>query len=41
MASDALLGMSLNDQIAIVQFGIVMSGLVSIAAGIIVKKRCV
>lgn len=38
MASDALLGMSLNDQIAIVQFGIVMSGLVSIAAGIIVKK---
>lgn len=38
MASDALLGMSLNDKIAIVQFGIVMSGLVSIAAGIVVKK---
>ncbi|NLJ69883.1 MAG: xanthine permease [Clostridiaceae bacterium] len=38
MASDALLGMSLNDKIAIAQFGIVMSGLVSIAAGIIVKK---
>ena len=37
MASDALLGMSLNDKIAIAQFGIVMSGLVSIAAGIIVK----
>jgi len=29
--------MSLNDKIAIAQFGIVMSGLVSIAAGIIVK----
>ena len=38
MASNALLGMSLNDKIAIAQFGIVMSGLVSIAAGIIVKK---
>ena len=37
MASEALLGMSLNDKIAIAQFGIVMSGLVSIAAGIIVK----
>ena len=38
MASEALAGMVLNDKIAIAQFGIVMSGLVSIAAGIIVKK---
>ncbi len=38
MASEALFGMSLNEKIAIAQFGIVMSGLVSIAAGIIVKK---
>lgn len=37
MASEALLGYSINDKIAIAQFGIVMSGLVSIAAGFIVK----
>ncbi len=35
MASEALAGMVLNDKIAIAQFGIVMSGLVSIAAGIL------
>ncbi|NLG25066.1 MAG: xanthine permease [Clostridiales bacterium] len=37
MSSDALAGMGLNDKIAIAQFGIVMSGLVSIAAGFLVK----
>ena len=37
MASQALTGASLNDQIAVAQFGIVMSGLVSIAAGFVVK----
>lgn len=38
MASDALAGASLNDKIAVAQFGIMMSGLVSIAAGFIVKR---
>ncbi len=38
MASEALAGYTLNDKIAVAQFGIVMSGLVSIAAGFIVKK---
>jgi uracil permease len=37
MASDALAGMLLDEKIAIAQFGIIMSGLVSIAAGFIVK----
>jgi len=37
MASEALSGYSLNEKIAIAQFGIVMSGLVSIAAGLIVN----
>ena len=38
MASDALAGYGLNDKIAVAQFGIIMSGLVSIAAGFIVKR---
>ena len=38
MGSEALLGASLNEKIAVAQFGIVMSGLVSIAAGLIVKQ---
>ncbi|MEN6316814.1 MAG: solute carrier family 23 protein [Clostridiaceae bacterium] len=38
MASDALAGASLNDKIAVAQFGIMMSGLVSIAAGFVVKR---
>ncbi|MGI6188718.1 MAG: xanthine permease [Clostridiales bacterium] len=38
MASEALAGYTLNDKIAIAQFGIVMSGFVSIAAGIIVNR---
>lgn len=38
MASDALSGSSLNEKIAVAQFGIVMSGLVSIAAGLIVAR---
>jgi len=38
MGSEALLGASLNEKIAVAQFGIVMSGFVSIAAGFIVKQ---
>ena len=38
MSSEALSGYALNDKIAIAQFGIVMSGLVSIAAGLIVNR---
>ncbi len=38
MGSDALAGLALNDKIAIAQFGIMMSGLVSIAAGLIVRR---
>lgn len=38
MSSEALSGYALNDKIAIAQFGIIMSGLVSIAAGFIVKQ---
>lgn len=38
MASDALKNSPLNEKIAIAQFGIIMSGLVSIAAGIIVNR---
>ena len=38
MASEALAGYPLNDKIAIAQFGIIMSGLVSIAAGLIVNR---
>ena len=38
MSSEALAGYNLNDKIAIAQFGIVMSGFVSIAAGLIVKR---
>lgn len=37
MASEALAGATLNEKIAVAQFGIVMSGLVSIAAGLIVN----
>lgn len=38
MASEQLAGMSLNDKISVAQFGIMMSGLVSIAAGFVVKR---
>lgn len=38
MISEALAGASLNEKIAIAQFGIVLSGLISIAAGFIVKQ---
>ncbi|HBN82879.1 MAG TPA: xanthine permease, partial [Clostridiales bacterium] len=38
MASEAIAGYSLNDKIAVAQFGIIMSGLVSIAAGLVVKR---
>ncbi len=38
MASEALAGAPLNDKIAVAQFGIIMSGLVSIGAGFIVKS---
>ncbi|OQB25110.1 MAG: putative pyrimidine permease RutG [Firmicutes bacterium ADurb.Bin182] len=37
MSAEALAGTALNEKIAIAQFGIVLSGLVSIAAGFIVK----
>ena len=38
MASEALAGYALNDKIAVAQFGIVMSGFVSIIVGLIVKR---
>lgn len=38
MSAQAFANYSLNDKISIAQFGIVMSGLVSIAAGLIIKK---
>lgn len=38
MASEALAGASLDDKIAVAQFGIIMSGLISIAAGLIVNR---
>ena len=38
MSSEALMGHSLNEKIAVAQFGIVMSGFVSIAAGLIIKR---
>lgn len=38
MASTSLEGLPLNDKISIAQFGIMMSGLVSIAAGLIIKR---
>lgn len=38
MSSEALAGYALNDKISIAQFGIIMSGLVSIAAGLIVRR---
>ncbi|NLM36721.1 MAG: xanthine permease [Firmicutes bacterium] len=38
MASEALAGYTLNEKIAVAQFGIVMSGFVSIAAGLIVNR---
>jgi len=38
MGSEALASFGLNEKIAIAQFGIVMSGLVSIAAGLIVNR---
>lgn len=38
MASEALANHTLNEKIAVAQFGIVMSGFVSIAAGLIIKR---
>ena len=38
MASEALAANTLNEKIAIAQFGIIMSGLVSVAAGLIVRR---
>lgn len=38
MASEALAGYTLNEKIAVAQFGIIMSGFVSIAAGLIIKR---
>ena len=38
MTSEALIGYTLNEKISIAQFGIVMSGFVSIIAGLIVKR---
>jgi len=38
MSADAFAGYSLNDKISVAQFGIVMSGFVSILAGIIIQK---
>jgi uracil permease len=38
MSSKALAGQTLNERIAVAQFGIVMSGFVSIAAGLIIKR---
>ena len=38
MASDALAASTLNEKIAVAQFGIIMSGFVSIAAGLIIKR---
>lgn len=38
MSSDALAGYSLNEKISVAQFGIIMSGFVSILAGLIVNK---
>ncbi len=38
MASEALTGYSLNEKIAVAQFGIVMSGFISITAGLIVRR---
>lgn len=38
MSSEALAGHTLNERIAVAQFGIVMSGFVSIAAGLVIKR---
>jgi len=38
MSSEALQGYALNDKIAVAQFGIIMSGFVSIIAGLIVRR---
>ncbi len=38
MSSEALAGQTLNERIAVAQFGIVMSGFVSIAAGLVIKR---
>jgi uracil permease len=38
MSADAFAGLSLNDKISIAQFGIIMSGFVSILAGFIINK---
>ncbi|HKM32664.1 MAG TPA: solute carrier family 23 protein [Oscillospiraceae bacterium] len=38
MSSEALVGSTLDEKISVAQFGIIMSGLVSIAAGLIVKR---
>lgn len=38
MSAEAFVGYSLNDKISIAQFGIIMSGFVSIIAGLIIKR---
>ncbi|HSP47001.1 MAG TPA: solute carrier family 23 protein, partial [Clostridiaceae bacterium] len=38
MSADAFAGLSLNEKISIAQFGIIMSGFVSIAAGMVIRK---
>ncbi|MDD3765752.1 MAG: solute carrier family 23 protein [Eubacteriales bacterium] len=38
MSSEALAGLPLNEKISIAQFGIIMSGFISVAAGFIVKR---
>ncbi|MDD4608252.1 MAG: solute carrier family 23 protein, partial [Bacilli bacterium] len=38
MSAEAFAGYSLNDKISIAQFGIVMSGFISIIAGLIIRK---
>lgn len=38
MSAEQFAGLGLNDKISIAQFGIVMSGFVSIAAGLVIKK---
>ncbi|RBP64500.1 uracil permease [Alkalibaculum bacchi] len=38
MSADAFAGYSLNDKISIAQFGIIMSGFVSIVAGFVIQK---
>lgn len=38
MSSEALAGLTLNEKISVAQFGIIMSGFVSVAAGLVVRR---